>query len=197
MMPNFTTIGHSTRDIADFLAILSAAQVSLLIDVRSFPSSRAYPAYNRLPLAQSLEAVQIAYRHCSALGGRRGRQPHIDPQRNGLWRLPSFHNYADYALGPEFAAALGEIEAIGAHQRLTLMCAEAVWWRCHRRIITDYLLAHGHVVVHLLGLGQSQVGELTSGAWIIGDKVVYPATNADDHPKPGHTIELPPGHRQR
>lgn len=195
MLPNFTTIGHSTRDIAEFLAMLTEAQVKTLIDVRSFPSSRAYPAYNGPTLAQSLGAVQIAYRHCPALGGRRDRQPGIEPQRNGLWRLPSFHNYADYALGPEFAAALGEVEAMGQHQRLALMCAEAVWWRCHRRIVTDYLLAHGHEVVHLMGVGQSEPGHLTHGAQIIGDRVVYPATLlADDREG---TIPLPPGESGR
>src|SRR5699024_6606854 len=140
MVADFTTIGHSNRGIEEFTSMLREAGVRLLVDVRSFPRSRTNPIFNIDTLPDSLAPFLIGYRHCPALGGRRGRQKAIDPALNGEWQVASFHNYADYALGPEFGAAFDEVLRLGAGQRLALMCAEAVWWRCHRRIITDYLL---------------------------------------------------------
>lgn len=176
MAARFTTIGHSNRSLEEFLDMLRAAQVRLLIDVRSFPRSRTNPVFNIDSLPDDLSRVQIGYRHIPALGGRRSRQSGIDEGVNAFWRVQSFHNYADYALGDEFAAAFDELVRLGREQRLALMCAEAVWWRCHRRIIADYLLLNGHAVDHLMAPGQIDPALPTPGARSAADgKVVYPA----------------------
>lgn len=177
MAARFTTIGHSNRGLEEFLSMLRAARVELLVDVRSFPRSRTNPVFNIDCLPGDLASVQIAYRHCPALGGRRPRQKNIDEHLNAFWRVQSFHNYADYALGADFTAAFDELVRLGQERRLALMCSEAVWWRCHRRIITDYLLLNGHDVEHLMGPGQTEHAIHTPGAQRTPDgKVIYPAT---------------------
>lgn len=177
MATGFATIGHSNRSAAEVVAMLRDAQVGLLVDVRSFPRSRANPAFNIDSFPDDLQAVQIGYQHMPALGGRRPRQP-VDPAINALWRVQSFHNYADYALGPQFHAALDDLLSLGARQRLALMCSEAVWWRCHRRIVTDYLLAAGHAVAHLMAPGRTEPARMTPGAQITPQGVTYPALAA-------------------
>ncbi|HLV84587.1 MAG TPA: DUF488 domain-containing protein [Devosia sp.] len=163
----------------EFSDMLRAAQVALLVDVRTFPRSRANPAFNIDLLPDDLARVQIAYRHCPVLGGRRPRQRDIDDSLNGMWRVQSFHNYADYALGDEFAAAFADLVELGRDRRLALMCSEAVWWRCHRRIITDYLLLNGHAVSHLMAPGRADSAAATPGAQRTAQgKVIYPAPNA-------------------
>jgi uncharacterized protein (DUF488 family) len=175
MQGRFATIGHSNRERADFIAMLRAAGIELLVDVRSFPASRHNPAFNAEGLSAALAEVGIGYRHCRALGGRRGVQAGVDPCLNALWRVASFHNYADYALGPEFAAAFAELLRLGAGRTVALMCAEAVWWRCHRRIIADYLLLAGRPVTHLMAPGHSEPAAPTPGAQPDGEgRVVYP-----------------------
>lgn len=179
MTAPFATIGHSTRALDEFLAMLREAQVDLLIDVRSFPRSRANPVFNIDRLPDSLARVQVGYRHCPALGGRRGKASGVDESLNAMWRVQSFHNYADYALGDEFAAAFADLVRLGRDQRLALMCAEAVWWRCHRRIITDYLLLNGHTVDHLMAPGHVEPATPTPGARkTASGKVIYPAADA-------------------
>ena len=147
----FFTIGHSTRPLPEFLALLAAAEVALVVDVRTVPRSHRNPQYNDDALPDALGAAGIAYQHLPELGGLRGRQKEIEPQVNGFWDNASFHNYADYALSPAFAAGLARLRRLGHAQRLAIMCAEAVWWRCHRRIITDSLSAAGESVFHILG----------------------------------------------
>jgi len=155
--------------------MLRDARVSLLVDVRSFPRSRSNPDFNIESLPKELENVQIGYRHCPALGGRRGKQAGVDARINALWRVQSFHNYADYAMGDVFAAAFRQLIALGEEGRVALMCSEAVWWRCHRRIIADYLLADGHEVDHLMAPGRDEPARLTPGAVTTPDgKVTYP-----------------------
>lgn len=179
MVAQFTTIGHSTRSLDEFLDMLRDAQVGLLIDVRSFPRSRANPAFNIDRLPDDLARAQIGYRHCPALGGRRAKQPDVDANLNAMWRVQSFHNYADFALSDEFTFALDEIIRLGRHQRLALMCSEAVWWRCHRRIISDHLILNGHAVDHLMAPRQIDHALPTPGAQLTEQgKVIYPATNA-------------------
>lgn len=175
-MTNFFTIGHSNRALDEFLGMLSEAQINLLIDVRAFPRSRSNPIYNvdRLPVDLSLR--QIRYLHFPSLGGRRRKQPNTDQTLNSAWRVRSFHNYADYALGAEFGAALQHLVELGLGQRLALMCSEAVWWRCHRRIITDYLILSGYSVVHLMAPGRMVQAAPTAGARrTLAGKVVYPS----------------------
>lgn len=178
----FVTIGHSNRPLDEFLAMLRAARIGMLIDVRTFPRSRSNPSYNVDRLPDDLARLQIGYRHWPAFGGRRPRQPGVDENVNALWRVRSFHNYADYALGREFAAAFAELVTLGRKQRLALMCSEAVWWRCHRRIIADYLLLNGHAVDHAMAPGRLEEASPTPGAELTTEgKVIYPATTRSLH----------------
>ena len=180
MVAQFTTIGHSNRNLEELVAILREARVDMLIDVRSFPRSRSNPVFNIDTLPDDLARIQIGYRHFLALGGRRPKQSGVGEDLNALWRVQSFHNYADYALGEDFATAFDELVCIGRDRRLALMCSEAVWWRCHRRIITDYLLLNGHDVDHLMGLGQIDHAKPTPGAQRTEQgKVIYPANGPE------------------
>ena len=145
------TIGHSTRSSGDFVALLREFQVDLLADVRSVPRSRTNPQFNADTLAVTLAEAGIAYRHLDALGGLRHRRKDAAPSPNGFWRNDSFRNYADYAATDGFRAGLDELRKLAIDHRCAIMCAEAVWWRCHRRIIADYLVAGGVAVTHILG----------------------------------------------
>jgi uncharacterized protein (DUF488 family) len=170
------TVGHSTRSIDEFVAILKAAGVARVVDVRAFPASKRHPQFNSGALAAALEDAEIDYRHMPALGGRRGTK-RTGPSRNGLWTVEAFRNYADYAETAPFALALDELEALARERPTAYMCAEAVWWQCHRRLITDYVLVRGWTVVHLLATGKRQEASLTPGAIPQPDRTVwYPAT---------------------
>lgn len=172
------TIGHSTHPLADFLALLRESAIECLADIRRLPGSRAFPQFDSPALRASLHEAGIDYVHMADLGGRRGRTAPKGDRRNGLWRNTSFRYYADYALTPPFAAALAELEARAARQRCALMCAEAVWWRCHRRIVTDHLLARGHAVFHIMGPGKVVAATLTPGARVAHGCVTYPPADA-------------------
>ncbi|MCA1334885.1 MULTISPECIES: DUF488 domain-containing protein [Rhodobacterales] len=176
MSGGFATIGHSNRSPQTVIDMLREAGVRLLIDVRSFPKSRSNPDFNDDTFPQSLADYQIGYRHMLALGGRRPKQPDVANDLNAFWRVRSFHNYADYALGSDFRNAFTELLDLGQSQSVAMMCSEAVWWRCHRRIITDWLLLHGQEVRHLMAPGRIDVAELTEGAQLREDgAVIYPA----------------------
>jgi len=148
------TIGHATRPIGNFIELLKEAEVQLVVDVRTAPRSRTNPQFDRGPFAASLDAVAIEYRHIAELGGLRPRQKDIPASTNAFWQNQSFHNYADYAMSGEFQSALEQLRELSRAKRCAIMCAETLWWRCHRRIITDYLLAAGETVFHILGPGQ-------------------------------------------
>ncbi len=124
----------------------------MIVDVRKMPRSRTNPQFNSDVLPDALAERQIGYRHIAVLGGLRGRQPGLEVSPNTLWRNKSFRNYADYALTPPFREGLAELIALGRERTCAIMCAEVLWWRCHRRIIADYLLADGAAVFHILGL---------------------------------------------
>jgi uncharacterized protein (DUF488 family) len=172
----FASIGHSNRSTEEFTQMLNAARIELLVDVRAFPMSRSNPAFNIDRLPDELTPAGIEYRHLRALGGRRPKQPGVDESINAMWRVQSFHNYADYALGEQFAGAFAELVELGRERRAAIMCSEAVWWRCHRRIIVDYLLAGGYAVDHLMGPGQTVHATMTLGAkTTMQRKVLYPA----------------------
>lgn len=171
----FFTIGHSTRAIADFVALLRAGQVETVVDIRTVPRSRTNPQYNEDVLGEALAPFQIAYRRIAALGGLRRRSPAVPPELNGWWQNRSFHNYADYALSEAFAAGLRELVALGRTRRIAMMCAEAVWWRCHRRIVADHLLAAGETVFHLMDGDRAEPARLSSGASVDQGAVTYPA----------------------
>lgn len=171
----FFTVGHSSRSLADFIELVTAAGVTCIVDVRGLPGSRAFPQYNSENLAGSLAQIGMHYVHVPELGGRRRRSLSKDDHRNDMWRNASFRYYADYALTPAFATALDDLERRAQDDRCALMCAEAVWWRCHRRIITDYLLMRGHHVFHIMGKDKLTTATMTPGAQIVDGVVTYPA----------------------
>lgn len=173
--PTIFTVGHSNHDLAVFIAIIRAANIQAIIDVRSFPRSRTNPQFNTDALDDALALHQIDYSHWPDLGGRRNRQDDVHDRTNGFWTNRSFHNYADYALSAQFQLALDRLVTFASDRRPALMCSEAVWWRCHRRIITDYLIARGSKVHHIMGEGKISEARLTHGA-VIGDDglVRYP-----------------------
>ncbi|MAS14443.1 MAG: DNA repair protein [Nitratireductor sp.] len=175
------TIGHSNRSLECFVEMLRSAAVELVVDVRTFPRSRTNPQFNIDTLAEDLAPFQIGYEHWPALGGRRRKQPDVPDDQNGLWRNRSFHNYADYALSDTFQSAIADLMALAGRRRPALMCSEAVWWRCHRRIITDYLLAHSVPVLHIMDVNKISEAKLTAGAAVQTRSVVtvtYPETQS-------------------
>jgi len=180
----FFTIGHSTRTADAFGALLQEAGVRRLVDVRTVPRSRANPQYDSRVLPVWLAEFQVTYEHAPALGGLRGRLADVPPATNAFWENQSFHNYADYALTPQFREGLAQLIATGRARTVAIMCAEAVWWRCHRRIIADYLLAAGETVLHILGRGHIVPARLTAGAEIGPDgSIVYPAADEESAPE--------------
>ena len=179
MATPFFTIGHSTRAIEDFVGLLQASQVQVVVDVRTIPRSRRNPQFNQDSLPATLQDFQIGYEHMIELGGRRGRQRLPEPSPNTFWTHESFRNYADYAMGEDFRAGLARLRELGHRRRCAIMCAEAVWWRCHRRIITDYLIDAGESVFHILGPDKVEPAELSAAAQRQGDGIlVYPAAGA-------------------
>ena len=173
--PPIFTAGHSTRSISDFCDLLRCGPVELVVDVRTVPRSRRNPQYNEEVLGAELAPYQIDYVRIAGLGGLRGRSSSVPPNVNAYWENQSFHNYADYALSDEFEAALEGLLDMSVTRRCAIMCAEAVWWRCHRRIIADYLLARGRAVFHLLGRDRVEPARLTPAAQIEDRKIVYPS----------------------
>lgn len=175
----FFTIGHSNRSLDEFIGLLRGAAIERVVDVRKMPMSRANPQFNRDTLPGALAPCQISYEHIAALGGLRGKTQNLPAEINGFWENRSFHNYADYALSAAFHEGLERLIAEGRRRRCAIMCSEVVWWRCHRRLITDYLLARGETVFHIMGPDRIEPARLTSGAVVRADgTVVYPAAAA-------------------
>jgi uncharacterized protein (DUF488 family) len=172
----FYTIGHSTRSIEEFVELLRPQEIKLVVDVRSVPRSRTNPQYNAGEFVKTLSGFQIGYEHIATLGGLRGRKPDVPPSLNAFWQNKSFHNYADYATSEEFRSGLARLRGLGSATTCVVMCSEAVWWRCHRRIISDYLIAAGEAVFHILGTNHVAAARLTPGAVLErGGSVSYPA----------------------
>jgi uncharacterized protein (DUF488 family) len=173
----FYTIGHSTRSIAEFIGILQSVGITLLVDVRTVPRSRANPQYNRDTLPQSLAPFHIGYEHLATLGGLRGKDRNVPQSVNAFWQNESFHNFADYAMGDKFRAGLARLRELGRDQRCAIMCAEALWWQCHRRIIADYLLAGGERVFNIMGPRNIEPAHMTDVAQLdASGALTYPAT---------------------
>lgn len=171
----FYTIGHSTRTLEEFAGLLRVGDVGLVVDIRTVPRSRTNPQYNGDTLAGSLAAFQLAYERIAELGGLRGKTPSVPPDTNGFWENRSFHNYADYALTDGFRLGLDRLVALGRERRCAVMCSEAVWWRCHRRIVADHLIARGESVFHLMGHDRIEPARLTEGASLLpSGAVAYP-----------------------
>ena len=176
-MPSaFFTIGHSTRSLDEFVALLRENRVEAVADIRRMPRSRTNPQYNVDTFGGALAERQITYRHIAELGGLRSRKKSAEPSVNTYWTNESFRNFADYTATDAFAQGLHLLEELGEAHRTAIMCAEAVWWRCHRRIVADYLINRGHPVVHILGPSKSEPAKLTPAARQQGEGLlVYPA----------------------
>jgi uncharacterized protein (DUF488 family) len=167
------TIGHSTRSIDKFISLLEEHEIKLLVDVRSLPGSKRYPQFNKEALADSLGKSGIRYEHFPELGGRRKATPH---SKNTAWRNASFRGYADYMETEEFHSGVNRLLDLAAVAALAvIMCAEAVWWRCHRSLISDYLKARGIEVMHILDANKSEPHPYTSAARIVKGKLSYTA----------------------
>ena len=173
--PPVYTIGHSTRSIAEFVGLLNFAQVGMVADIRSVPRSRTNPQFNLDRLPDALAPHGIEHIQLAQLGGLRGKSRTVAVAVNGFWVNPSFHNYADYALSEEFQAGLSKLMELGRDRRCAIMCAEAVWWRCHRRIVADYLICRGRPVFHFLGKARIEPAKITPAARCDGGMVTYPA----------------------
>jgi uncharacterized protein (DUF488 family) len=158
------TIGHSTRPIAEFGALLGESGIEVVADVRAIPRSRTNPQFNLEALPLSLEELGIGYQHFPELGGRRHHPRGAPASPNTFWRNESFRNYADYAATDAFDVGFTRLSDLAAGRRCAIMCSEAVWWRCHRRIIGDYLLARGIPVMHIMGPGKVEPATLTPAA---------------------------------
>lgn len=170
--PVLWTAGHSIRPIKDFLALLAVAEIELLADVRRFPGSRRHPQFNQEALAASMADAGIEYRHLPGLGGRRTKRLPSSP--NAAWRVESFNAYADHVQSTEFAEALAELIALAQEKRTVVVCSEALPHKCHRRIISDVLVARGWQVRHLLSPQRIEEHHMTPFAKVTGRSVTYP-----------------------
>ncbi|MEV0651036.1 DUF488 domain-containing protein [Phytomonospora sp. NPDC050363] len=173
MTGHIYTIGHSTRDFAEVLAMLRANDVTRLVDVRSYPSSRKFPQWNRQAIIDALPA-DIGYRWAPKLGGRR-HTPKGTPSVNDAWRVKAFRDYADYMATDDFADGLSELLALADHERPAVMCSEAVPWRCHRRLITDALLVAGAEVEHIMSATSTRPAVLNEAVRVRDGILTYPA----------------------
>jgi uncharacterized protein (DUF488 family) len=168
--PTIWTIGHSTRSGTDFNQILKTHQIGTLIDVRSFPGSRRYPQFNRAELSESLAGEGIVYHHLPTLGGR--RRPSQD-SKNTAWRNSSFRAFADHMETVEFKQGIEKLRGLASKSRTAVMCAEALWWRCHRSLIADYLKALGATVTHVRDEKHTEEHPYTSAARVVQGRLSY------------------------
>lgn len=170
-MATLYTIGHSTRTLEELVEALQAHQIQTLVDIRRFPMSRRLPQFNRNSLEHTLPAAGIAYLWMKALGGYRKKvleeSPHL------ALRNKSFRNYADYMLTPEFESAISELVALAEQSRTAYMCAERVYFRCHRMLVSDWLVAHGHEVLHIDASGPARPHKLMAEARMIDGRLIY------------------------
>lgn len=164
------TIGHSTLSIEDLVTRLKSFEIQVLADVRSYPGSRRYPHFNKEELSASLADANIRYEHFPDLGGRRRARP---DSRNIAWRNESFRGYADYMETNEFRAGIDRLLNIATTQRTAIMCSEAVWWRCHRSLISDYLKVKGIEVNHIMSIGKAEPHSFTSAAGFVDGELSY------------------------
>ena len=170
------TIGHSNRPLDEFFRLLQANGATIVVDVRKMPGSRRNPQFGRDTFPQALQQAGIGYVHMPGLGGLRRRRS--DSPNTG-WKNASFQGYADYMLTPEFESTLQELLKRAAEERVALMCAEAVPWRCHRSLIADALLARGVAVEHILGASRTQPHTLRPWARVQGNRIIYPPPAED------------------
>ena len=172
MPPTIWTVGHSNRELSDFLDLLASERIESLADVRRFPGSRRYPHFGREALADSLQTIGIAYHHFPSLGGRRTK--HEDSTQNAGWQVAAFAAFADYMQTEEFNQTFSNLAALATRSRTAIMCAEALPWRCHRRLIADQFIAHGWQVWDLLARNQKREHTLPPFAKIANGQLTYP-----------------------
>jgi len=164
------TIGHSTRTLDHFISMLHSFSIETLADVRSFPGSKRYPHFNKEALETSLPASGISYIHIKTLGGRRP----VDRQsKNTAWKHPAFRGYADYMQTDDFKKGIAGLEEIASKKRTAYMCSEAVWWRCHRSLVSDYLKLNGWTVYHIMEVNKKEEHPYTKPAKIVNGKLSY------------------------
>ena len=169
------TIGHSTHSIAEFLSILRDHDIQSVADIRRFPGSKRLPHFNKESLRNSLEAAGIEYHHFEGLGGRRNPVP---GSRNSGWKVLAFRGYADYMETDEFKTSIGELMRIASEKRLVYMCSEAVWWSCHRALVSDFLKHNGWTVLHIMSASKAVEHPWTKPAAIVDGALVYHPQNA-------------------
>ncbi len=164
------TVGHSNRSIEDFLALLQTNKIQALADIRRFPGSRRHPQFGQEQLPASLAHIGISYTHFGELGGRRKVRP---DSRNSNWKNPAFRGYADYMESEEFRAGIERLLRIAAGKLTAIMCAEALWWQCHRALISDFLKVRSIAIIHILGPNKTQDHPFTSAARIVNGMLSY------------------------
>jgi uncharacterized protein (DUF488 family) len=164
------TIGHSTRSLEDFISLLHSFKIAMLVDVRNYPGSRRYPHFNKEALAVSLPSNGIQYLHLKDLGGR--RKP-VENSINTAWRNDAFRGYADYMQTPEFKKAIETLDVLAQKQFTAYMCSEAVWWSCHRSLISDYLKWKGWTVMHIMDINKATEHPYTRPAKIVDGLLRY------------------------
>ena len=164
------TIGHSTRTIDELTAMLQSFAIKLVADVRSYPGSRRYPQFNKEALQISLAKNNIGYVHLPELGGRRKANP---DSKNTMWRHEAFRGYADYMETDAFKKAIEQLQSLAGEQQTAYMCSEAVWWRCHRSLISDYLKSIGWTVMHIMAIGKEEEHPYTSAARLVNGVLSY------------------------
>jgi uncharacterized protein (DUF488 family) len=164
------TIGHSTRGIQELVAILHSFNIQMVVDIRSYPGSRRYPHFNKESLETSLQENNIEYIHLKELGGRRKTDPH---SRNTAWRHPAFRGFADYMETNDFKKGIDELQRLAMKERTAYMCSEAVWWRCHRSMVSDHLKSLGWTVIHIMDKDKAEEHPYTAPARIVNGKLTY------------------------
>lgn len=164
------TIGHSTHSLEEFVEMLHSFQIKVVVDIRSYPGSRRYPHFNKEALEISMPLNDMLYFHLKDLGGRRKADPN---SKNTIWHHPAFRGYADYMETGEFREGIHELEKIAAQKRTVYMCSEAVWWRCHRSMVSDFLKVKGWEVLHIMGVGKETEHPFTAPASVVDGQLSY------------------------
>ncbi len=171
------TIGHSTRTLEQFIGLLQSFAIKRLVDVRHYPGSRKYPHFNKGVLDQSLSGVHIHYKHIESLGGRRKAK---ENSGNTAWRHPAFRGYADYMQTEPFQQGMTQLEQLASKNRTAYMCSEAVWWRCHRSMISDLLKVKGWNVYHIMDIGKAKEHPFTAPARVVNGQLTYAENEAEE-----------------
>jgi uncharacterized protein (DUF488 family) len=166
------TIGHSTHPLHELTGMLQSFGIELLADIRNFPGSKRFPHFNKEALEKAMTEINISYVHFKKLGGR--RKP-LSNSRNTAWRVEAFRGYADYMETEDFLSAMSELQAVALEKRTAIMCSEAVWWRCHRSLVSDFLKFNGWQVMHIMGIGKADEHPYTKPAKVDGGRLDYSA----------------------